>query len=47
MRLPQRNLVHDPEKLVLDVIGDGNQFPAFAKARFCGRKKVGQDCAQT
>jgi hypothetical protein len=26
-------LTHDPEKHVLDVIGDGNQFPAGACAR--------------
>jgi hypothetical protein len=27
---------HDPEKLVLDVIGDGNRFPAFAKPASAG-----------
>jgi hypothetical protein len=27
---------HDPEKHVLDLIGDGNRFPAFAKPASAG-----------
>jgi hypothetical protein len=30
------SLVHDPEKHVLDLIGDGNRFPAFAKPASAG-----------
>jgi hypothetical protein len=29
-------LAHDSEKLVLDLIGDGNRFPAFAKPASAG-----------
>ena len=39
MRLPQRNLVDDPVKLALDVIGDGSRFPAFAKPASAGERR--------
>jgi hypothetical protein len=29
-------IAHDPEKLVLDLIGDGNRFLAFAKPASAG-----------
>jgi hypothetical protein len=34
--LPSFFLEHDPEKPVLDLIGDGHQFPAFAKPASAG-----------
>jgi hypothetical protein len=30
---------HDPEKLVLDLIGDGHRFPAFAKPASAGEAR--------
>jgi hypothetical protein len=38
-RLNDRVMAHNPEKHVLDVIGDGNRFPAFAKPASAGEAR--------
>ncbi|MBI2712947.1 MAG: hypothetical protein HYX37_00630 [Rhizobiales bacterium] len=37
-----RAIPHDPEKLVLDLIGDGYRFPAFAKPASAGEGRSGK-----